>query len=95
MTSNVLAIGFATPRLVACRVCRGTGRGRYVFECVSCNGVGGYQVDDPCLATLSHNLSIAAGLCAAFEQGCDYRMRMMLALSASEDWKPGCGKAAP
>lgn len=30
-----------------------------------------------------------------FQLGSDYRMRMMLALPASEDWTPGCRRSAP
>ena len=44
------------------------------------------------MRALASCLRIAAGLCAAFYLGSDYRMRMMLALPESEDWKPGCGR---
>lgn len=47
------------------------------------------------LDTLARNLAIAGALCEAFQQGSDYRMRMMLALSADEDWKPGCRLESP
>ena len=47
------------------------------------------------MATLAGNLRIAAGLCRAFELGSEYRMRAMIGLPASEDWKPGCGRSAP
>lgn len=47
------------------------------------------------LATLAHNLAIAAGLCRAFEQGRTFFWRAMDGLPASEDWRPGCQKDAP
>lgn len=91
---SVLApIGFATPRLIRCRACNGDGRTPVTrLRCDVCDGVGGHECDDWPLATLSHNLAIAAGLCRAHEIG-----RLW---GADEDaryvgWTPGCGKRAP
>lgn len=47
------------------------------------------------LATLAHNLAIAAFMCAAFNEGSDHRMRMMLDMPLDEDWRPGCRQPAP
>lgn len=63
--------------------------------CGDCGGSGEDWIDLSELSTLAHNLSIAAGLCAAFAQGSEYRMRMMLSLPADEDWRPGCQRPSP
>lgn len=85
------------PPFVTCKTCDGRGYttalkwGIDPDWCPECGGAKEIALDMTALATLSHNLAIAAGLCESFNRGSDYRMRMMLALPASEDWKPGCG----
>jgi hypothetical protein len=92
---NILAIGFATPRLVRCNVCKGSGQGCATLSCDACDGYGGWQADDPRLATLAHNLAIAARLEDSFWQGAQYgRAQMGPAWATgklSEMWRPGCG----
>lgn len=94
MNSTLAPIGFALPRLIRCEVCKGSGQGRATLCCDVCDGMGGWQSVDWPLATLAHNLAIAAFGQRMFELSSEYRMRAMLGLPASEDWTPGCGKQA-
>ena len=96
---SVVAVGFAEPRLVICPWCKGSGHapGNQFINCERCGGDCGYQTDDWPLATLSHNLSIAAGLCAAWDLGQRGAHRIWTHWDHNDAslWKPGCGKAAP
>ena len=49
------------------------------------------------LVCLAHNLSIAAGLCAAFDLGWDrcHALEFGDRNGRLATWKPGCGKATP
>ena len=97
------------PPFVTCTACE--GRGEYQAEyCGACDGHGEIALDMTALAALSHNLSIAAGLCAAFSAGWDECIESEDTLRAYEEghqthaehetrlanlWQPGCGKVAP
>ena len=62
--------------------------------CWKCGGDGVDVFDLSTLATLSHNLSIVAGLCAAWHDG--FHSGVLLhSADVFDYWRPGCGKAAP
>jgi hypothetical protein len=66
------------PAFVTCASCNGRGYttalrwGIAPDWCPECEGAKEVAVDLSSLATLAHNLAIAGGLCAAFEQGWAY-----------------------
>jgi hypothetical protein len=83
------------PPFVTCKTCSGRGYitthpGGGPDYCAGCGGHGEIALDMSDLVCLAANLRIAAGLCAAFEQGSTYRMRAMVGLPDSGDWYPGC-----
>lgn len=92
---RVLTIRFTSPRLVTCRCCKGTSQGFGTLRCDCCNGDGCYEVDDPSLATLAHNLAVAGGLCASFNLGCRYADDLWDVDAHSRRWRPGCRRPAP
>lgn len=60
-------------------------------HCHECDGAGEIAIDLSDLATLAHNLAIAAALCASFEMGRDAGPDRHQAWKTAW-WRPGCGK---
>ena len=64
--------------------------------CDGCGRIGGTnRISIAMLATLVHNLAIAAGLCASFDLAIDSCATSCEHWYGASDWRPGCGKAAP